>query len=177
MTTQPTSLERLQHLLPQLFTSTDLEGSPFLRAQLTADITVGIPLHYVEEVRLISHEMLTLMPNMPDSVLGLVQAKGHIFWLVNLAEMIGLTVKGNRSNRYEMIMVRTQDLSLKMGVSSSHISNQDLFLGFAVQRVKGTLRLHPEDLKTLEEDRFSASNPCLAGTIVKNDERISILNF
>ena len=177
MTTQTTSLERLKHLLPQLFTVTSAEGTPFLRAQLSQEMTIALPMHCVEEVSLISNDMITPMPNMPDSVLGLVQAKGHIFWLVDLAKIIGLRTQPDRSKRHEMIMVNTQKLSPEIHISNPNSMAPDLFLGFSVQRVKGTIRLQPEDLTRLEEDSVSLSNTCLERTIVKNGELISILNF
>ena len=177
ITPQKTSIERLQHLLPQLFTTDAVEGLPFLRAQITSEITVGIPLNCVEEVQLVSSDLITPMPNMPNAVLGLVQAKGHIFWLIDLGQLIGLGSGLSRAKRYEMVTVRTQDISSKIGMAGAFSSDQELFLGFAVQRVKGTLRIQVDELKTLRQDSHSIANACFAGHIVQNGELISILNF
>ena len=84
---QSSSIERLQHLLPQLFNPIQLEGEPFLRVQLTPEITAGFSLELVEEVQCIDLSRITPMPNMPQEVLGLIQLKGYVLWLVDLAQL------------------------------------------------------------------------------------------
>ena len=177
MQTEASSIDRLQDLLPQLFNSTVVEGEPFLRVQLTPETTVGFPLKLVEEVQLMSVANITPMPNMSEEILGLVQAKGHIFWLLDLARLLGFPALINRSKRYEMVMIRAQHMSFGLETSIPAPMEQELFLGFAVQKVRGSMRLSSQEILPLAEDTDSSLRQHLQGRVVKNGESISLLKI
>lgn len=171
-----TSIDRLQQLLPQLFTPNTLEGISFLRVNLTPDLTVGLPLDCIEEVRLISVESITSMPNMPDPILGLVHSKGYVFWLVDLAKILGLASPFIRAKRYEMIMLQSPAIAQLLGASVPINSEQNVFLGCAVQQVKGTVRLLPDDIQTSFDQTLPIPTQILRGYAIKDKELIAIIN-
>lgn len=174
---QSSSIERLQNLLPQLFNPIQLEGEPFLRVQLTDEITAGFSLELVEEVQCIDLSRITPMPNMPHEVLGLIQLKGYVFWLVDLAQLLGFPPLKNRGDRYEMVMLQTQRMPLGLETIASSSSEENLFLGFAVQQVRGTVRVRPEDISPPNANIDPTLQPHVQGQILKNGEVISLLNI
>lgn len=158
MTPITTSIERLQTLLPQLFAPSKVSGDLFLRVELAADVTVGFSLDLVEEVQTISVGQITPIPNMNEEVLGLVQARGYIFWLVDLSQLLRFQPLQNRRRQYEMIMMSLPSSAVTSS-STGDVLMAKQFLGFAVQKIKGTFRALPEDISTPDSnisDRFGS---------------------
>lgn len=176
MTSGTTSLGRLQTLLPQLFTSSPVAGELFLRVQLTGNLTVGFSLDRVEEVQTIPINRITPIPNTHKEVLGLIQVKGYIFWLVDLAHVLGFPPLQNRRNQYEMVMMNIQSSSLNPSRMEAS-SDPKMFLGFAIQQVKGTFRVLPEDILPTAPEISSRLGSHVHGEIHNNGETIYLINI
>ena len=176
MTSGATSLDRLQTLLPQLFTSNTVAGELFLRVQLTAHLTVGFSLDRVEEVQTIPISRVTPIPNMNKEVLGLIQVKGHIFWLVDLAHLLGFPPLQNRRNQYEMVMMNVPASPLNQS-RIKIASGPKMFLGFAIHQVKGTFRVLSEDILPTAPEISSRLASHVYGQIHNNGENIYLINI
>jgi positive phototaxis protein PixI len=171
-TTKPNA--RLQQLLPQLFEQDARSGDAFLRVQVTADIAMAIPLSWIEETQLLSPREITAMPNMPPHLLGLMRVKGQVLWLASLAHLLGLATEVERRYRYETIVLR-----LNTDASGSHTSGAsseaDLFLGLAVAKIKGSMRLTPDQLQPIGPQVPTDWRSCLSGQVVQDQETILML--
>jgi positive phototaxis protein PixI len=167
-TTKPNA--RLQQLLPQLFEQDARSGDAFLRVQVTADIAMAIPLSWIEETQLLSPREITAMPNMPPHLLGLMRVKGQVLWLASLAHLLGLATEVERRYRYETIVLR---LNTGNGLGAS--SEADLFLGLAVAKIKGSIRLTPDQLQPIGPQVPTDLRSCLSGQVVQDQETLLIL--
>ncbi len=168
-TTKPA--DRLKQLLPQLFDVGEQTGQAFLRFQVTSDMTMALPLACIEETKLLSPEAITPMPNMPTHVLGLMRLRDEILWLTSFAKLLGLTAEVERNDRLETIVIRiTPDMEATTN------SETNLFLGFTVHKIKGSIRLNDEQISPLAADVKPELQPFLSGQVNQDGETLLLLN-
>ena len=138
-----TTTDRLKELLPQLFNDEKLEGSYYLRFQLTNDISGLIDLKYVRESLNIDGDRITAVPNLPEYVVGLMSSRNQVFLAVDLAHLVGLPPQTVNLRQYQTIVVQ---------VSESQEKN---FFGLTVNNIQGISRRLPEqfsnDLKNVPD--------------------------
>jgi chemotaxis signal transduction protein len=163
--------DRLKQLLPQLFEADTRSGTAFLRLQVTADVTMALPLDWIEATQLLAPTDITPMPNMPHHLLGLMRVKGEVLWLASLAQFLGLATGVERVYRYETIVIRlTPAAQLGQG------SESDLFFGLAVNKIKGSMRLMEAAIAPIGADVSADLAPFLSGQVQHDQETIFILN-
>ncbi|MEO0456078.1 MAG: chemotaxis protein CheW [Cyanobacteria bacterium P01_A01_bin.114] len=171
--------DRLQQLLPELFEPTSAPGEKFLRLSLAPDLTVALALSWVEESLLISTQLVTPIPNMPPSVLGLMSSKGQVFWAVNLAQLLKLPAVLAPSQSYEVVVIRALPTSSDQ-MSDDGFLTQDtrrqLFLGLVVPKIRGTVRLSREEIVSPIDEVEANLQPYLSGQVVVDDETILVLS-
>lgn len=163
---------RLQQLLPELLNPKPVSGEQFLRLQLTPDLTIAIALSWVEETLLISPQWVTPIPNMPAHVLGLISAKGQVFWAINLAQLLEIPMVMESSQHYEVVMIRA------VAPESDQLTNgqEELFLGLVVPKIKGSIRLTLEEIISPLSEVSASLHPYLSGQVVVDGETILVLS-
>lgn len=162
--------ERLQQLLPELFNPQPVAGEQFLRLQLMPDLTIAIALSWVEETLLISPQAVTPIPNMPAHVLGLMSAKGQVFWAIHLTQLLELPVILAPSQHYEVVMMRA------LPAESSQTASGDLFLGLIVPKIRGSIRLSQEEIISPKNAVDAGFHPYLSGQTTLDGETILVLS-
>ncbi|MEM9264981.1 MAG: chemotaxis protein CheW [Cyanobacteria bacterium P01_F01_bin.13] len=163
--------DRLQQLLPELFNPKPVSGEQFLRLQLAADLTIAIPLSWVEETLLISTQWVTPIPNMPSHVLGLMSSKGQVFWAINLTQLLELPTALETSQYYEVVVIRALPMETEQ-VSPTTA----LFFGLVVPKIRGSIRLLPEDIISPETEVGANFHPYLSGQVVVDGKPILVLS-
>jgi positive phototaxis protein PixI len=160
--------ERLQQLLPQLFEVDQRSGDAYLRLQVTPDLAMALPLAAIEATQLLTPQEITPMPNMPAHLLGLMRVKGQVLWLASLAHLLGLATGSERVYRYETIVLR-------LSAPGERERESDLFLGFAVPKIKGSMRLSTEAIAPIDPQIHADLRPFLTGQVTQDQETILIL--
>ena len=162
--------DRLQQLLPALFNPTTVAGEQFLRLQLNADTTIAIALSWVEETLLISPQSVTPIPNMPAHVLGLMSSKGEAFWVLNLAQLLELPTILESSQYYEVVVIRA------LPAEENQNTVDELFLGLAVPKIRGSIRLSPEDIVSPMYEVDANFHPYLSGQAAVDGQTVLVLS-
>lgn len=163
-----TPLSRLQELLPQLFQANQLRSEPYLRFQLTAEMTALFSMEQVKESLLVDAEQITPLPNLPDPVIGIVSSRNHVFCVIDLAQLLMLPSVVTSSQRYHIVVV---------GVSQSlsqPASESELLLGIAVERIQGITRLNSSKLQSPIANFPASLTPYLRGCV--GDEQTPVLD-
>lgn len=163
-------VDRLQQLLPALFNPTPIVGDQFLRLQLTADTTIAIALSWVEETLLISPQSVTPIPNMPAYILGLMSSKGEAFWVINLGQLLELPTVLESSQYYEVVVIRA------LPAESDQDTTDELFLGLAVPKIRGSIRLSLEDIISPVNEVDANLHPYLSGQAVAEGQTVLVLS-
>jgi twitching motility protein PilI len=112
----------------------------YLHLQLTAEIAAALPrqadkrregtAHEIREVFALTVDRLTPLPNQPRWVMGLLDRRSRIYWMVDLADFFGLPpLEGTERN--------LAGIFLQAGGRT---------IGFGTRRVNGILQLAPDEV-------------------------------
>ncbi|MDJ0658605.1 MAG: chemotaxis protein CheW [Crocosphaera sp.] len=172
MSTATSSLSRLQELLPQLFETPDVQGEPYLRCQLTPQISGLVSMEFVQESLLVPGEQITFIPNMPSFVMGLMTSRDRVFLLIDLSHRLGLSSPCPLLQTYQIIVLRISSL-----MSQTANPNQEMLLGFVVPRIQGVMRVMSEQIIPSQPDISSQLNPYIRGNIMESGKSLPILNL
>ncbi|WP_169614361.1 chemotaxis protein CheW [Nodosilinea sp. P-1105] len=101
-------------------TSTALAAAAqsFLRFSLGSQAAL-LPTHQVQEAVTTAAARITPMPNMPPALLGLINRRSQVLWVVDLALLLGLPVAYPNSQQYNLVLMQTG--SVLLGLRVDHI--------------------------------------------------------
>ncbi|MEB3338416.1 MAG: chemotaxis protein CheW [Leptolyngbyaceae bacterium] len=135
-------------------------GTSFLRFQLDDQTPALLSMEHAQEVLVVPVERLTTMPNMPDCVLGLLNRRSRVLWMIDLAKLLGLEPLSANLQRYNVAIIRVGPTPLAL----------------AVQEVKGVTRF---SLDLIQSPRGSVPSNLLnylQGCILQVSEIILVLD-
>ncbi len=144
-------------------------GQVYLSFRLNDKTPALLSTQHSQEIIDVPASQITAMPHMAPGVLGLFNSRGHIFWMVDLAQWMGLEPLPVDINTYSVIVLRVPTQPSEQ-LGASLLQSDYVLMGFAVQLVKGSLRL-PETLIKPVTESFSATlAPYLSGLILHQAE-------
>ncbi|MDX2228145.1 MAG: chemotaxis protein CheW [Leptolyngbyaceae cyanobacterium bins.349] len=95
-------------------------GDPYLRFQLAEGVTAVLPMQQVQEVHRLPVHRLTPLPNLPGCVLGLINRRSQVLWVVDLAHLLDITYLGANQQQYHLAIIRSGQLMLALAVAHIH---------------------------------------------------------
>lgn len=168
----PSSISRLEKLLPELFRSTKREGKLYLRCQITSEITPLISMDYVEESLFIPTEQITPIPEMSPFFMGLMTSRDHVFFTVDLPQLLGFSPLSAYSRDYHIIVINISPF-----LDSSLALEGEMFLGLAVNQIEGMIRLTTDQILPPQRTFSSQIIPYVSGVAKQEDTLIPILEL
>jgi twitching motility protein PilI len=135
-------------------------GDPYLQFQLNSDISAVLPMQHVQEVVVLPSHQLTAMPGMVPCVMGLMNRRSHILWVVDFSRMLGLETLPPGSQIYNIITLKSDTGSL----------------GIAVNTVQGIIRLPIDRVQPVAHPSAIGLNAYLQGHIEQSDTIIHLFN-
>lgn len=135
-------------------------SQPYLQVALGDENIAVLPIRKAKEVLLVSHQRITPIPNMPDSILGLINQRSRIFWVVDLPYMLGMKPIARNQQNYHVAIV----------------SNNNISLGLAIKQVQGIMRLTAEEIKSPIGNVAAGLVPYLQGCFLQKDKIILLLD-
>ncbi len=99
-------------------------GLPYLSLQLEHDVTAAVPLKNVRETFVLASDRFTQMPNVHPCLMGLVEHRSNVFWVLDLPQLLGFT-------GLDSTAIETHIAVLQIGGS---------FLGLGVYRIGRVIR-------------------------------------
>lgn len=171
---------RLRQLLPELFDPTPLSGQQFLRVQFSPTLTVAVALDQIEESLQIPAHLITPIPNMAASVLGLMSTKGQVFWAVDLIKLMNLPLALKPSQFYEVVVIRADANAEEPAFATTETTTPperpQKFLGLIVPSIRGTIRLQQEQIVSPWHEFAPGLQPYLSGQAVVEEEMLAVLS-
>lgn len=134
-------------------------GDSYLSFYLNQQTPALLLMKYAQEVIVVPLNRLTPMPNMPGCVLGLLNRRSRVLWVVNLAKLINLPVTDPIAQQYQIIVIHVGKVKL----------------GLIVQSVKGIIHFPPHSHQVPTE-LFSPLAPYISGYIPQEDEMLIVLD-
>ncbi len=103
-------------------------GTGHLRVLLFEGVSILLPMSYVQEVISLPAHRLSALPNLPAPVLGLMNRRSQVLWLVDLSYLLGI-------GRLDLAPQTHQVVVLKVGKVS---------VGFAITSIEGMVAVPPD---------------------------------
>ena len=114
----------------------------YLKLQIDPSTQAVIPMTQAQEVVVIPRERITPIPNMPPEVMGLLNQRSRVFWVIDLPRLLNLSPLEPDLNAYNLAIVRANDIPL----------------GLVVQQIQGVIRVS----ETLIQSPIGNVSPHLA---------------
>ena len=135
-------------------------GDTYLKFKFGQQTPAVLSMSRAQEVVILPPERLTPMPNMPAYVMGLLNRRSRVLWVVDLARMLGLMPIETNVVHYSVVIIRDDSTSL----------------GLIVQTVEGVVRLTPESIQSPLGQVSSGLVPYLSGCILQEKEILLALD-
>lgn len=125
-------------------------GDPYIQLQLNDSAIAAVDTRQAQEVLVIAPQQLAVMPNLPTTVMGLINHRSRIFWVIDLPQIFGLTPLDPRAAEYHLAVL--------------HVDN--VHVGIAVQQVLGVTRVAQEAIASPFDNHLpEALVPYLRGCV------------
>ncbi len=135
-------------------------GEPYLKVQLTPQRAAVLPMEQAQEAIAIPASRVTPMPNMPESVLGLLNHKSRVLWVIDLAQLLGLQTQALTMQQYNIAIIR--------------IGKKPL--GLVVPEIKGIVRFTNETMISPIGEVSPELTPYLRGCFIQDQETLWVLD-
>lgn len=132
----------------------------YLKFQLNQQTTAVLSMRHTQEAILAPVEYITSMPNMPPCILGLMNWRSRIIWVVDLPRMLNLESLDYRPRQYNVIVIQVESL----------------VLGLVVQEIKGTTKFIVDEIHSPIGQVASSLVPYLSGCVVQQEEILLVLD-
>lgn len=155
---------KIQANLHNLFQSKLAPGDAYIRFQLTAEIPALLSMAQVQESLIVEAEKITPLPNMAESIIGIMSSRNRVFCVYDLAQLLTLPSPLISPRQHQVIVLRTNTEKL-------------IYIGLAVTRLQGMVRIATEKIQS-SVDSFSATiTPYFCGVVLEEANIIPILDF
>jgi len=151
----PPSLPNLQPVRQQ-----KAVGDAYLKFRLGQQTPAVFSMKHVQEALILPVHRLTPMPNMPACMLGLMNRRSRVMWVVDLAQLLGLPVLDTSARQYSLVMIRVGSIPLGLGV----------------QKIEGISWLTAESIQPPPGQAPSGLLPYLRGCVLQQKEILLVLN-
>ncbi|MEO1069035.1 MAG: chemotaxis protein CheW [Cyanobacteria bacterium J06638_6] len=131
----------------------------YLRFSLGAQAAL-LPTRQVQEAVATPAARITPMPNMPAAMLGLINRRSRVLWVVDLALLLGVPTAYPNSQQYNLVL-------MQIGA---------VVLGLRVSQIDGILSLPPQHLQPVTTHMPSGLVPFLRGCVLQDGEIILCLD-
>lgn len=135
--------------------STKPIGETYLKFRLNAQTPAVFSMRSVQEALVLSTRRLTPMPNMPAPMMGLMNRRSRVIWVVDLAQLLELSILDSNIQQYTVILIQVGAVPL----------------GLAVQQVEGMIRLQPDEIQSPVGQVSAALVPYLRGCALQQQEQ------
>ncbi|MFN4196298.1 MAG: chemotaxis protein CheW [Thermosynechococcus sp.] len=133
---------------------------PYLRLAVHDQLTALLPMTELQQVVVIPSQQLTVIPNMPPVVMGLLNFRNRIVWVLDLAHLLDL----------EPLDLRLTLLTIAL------LQTPEGYLGLALRQVRGIVRLPDSAIQSPVGTVRAALVPYLRGCCRLDQELFFILD-
>lgn len=138
---------------------------------LRQSVGVVLPLNSTAEVISVTLGEICPIPGIPPAVLGVVNQRGKLLWVMELSDLLGLDPSPKR--------LQSQD-NLTLVVLTASLANstvgQSRQLGCVVSSLKGIVSLDPAKIKPVSAKLFPTLGSFLSGVAEIEQLPVAVLN-
>ncbi|MDX2255349.1 MAG: chemotaxis protein CheW [Pseudanabaenaceae cyanobacterium bins.39] len=136
--------------------SAPVQDSPYLSLELDQQTSIFIELKYIRETLILPVDRIAQIPNVHPCLVGLVEHRGSIFWVVDLPQLFSGTG------------IDTNAIAIHVAV----LQVGDLFLGLGVYRIGKVQTISQDRIYPLDEQQQISPlvKPLIQGFVVDRAE-------
>ena len=138
----------------------DSLGNSYLRFHLEKHTPAILPMEYTQEVLIVPVRRITPMPNMAECVLGLLNWRNRVLWVIDLAQMLKFQPLDTTAQQYHMVIIKVEHVPL----------------GLVVQEVKGVTQFPLDSIQSPSGLVSSDLMSYLHGCIQHSSELLLVLS-
>ena len=135
-------------------------GDGYLQFKLNQNTTAVLLVNFTEEVIVLPLGAITSIPNTSELIVGLMNWRNRIIWVVDLPKILGLESQSHQIRQCNIIVVRHEAETI----------------GLMVPEIKGTVRFNSTTIQSAQ-NQASDLVPYLSGCIDDEDEFNLVLNI
>ncbi len=135
-------------------------GDGYLQFKLNPSTTAALLVNFTQEVVVLPFEVITPVPNTSELILGLMNWRNRIIWVVDLPRILGFESHIHQMRQCNIIVVHDKAETV----------------GLMVPEIKGTVRFNSVTIQSAE-NQVSTIVPYLEGCIWREDELNLVLNI
>lgn len=135
-------------------------GIPYLSLQVDSQTQIALPMENAQEVIVIPTESITPIPNMSNHIIGLLNQRSRIFWVIDLGRLLGVVLKPPESKQYNIAILK--------------VSN--IITGLMVEKIKGVVRIKEEQIESPIGVISPSITPYLKGCVMSSEGMLLILD-
>jgi len=136
------------------------QGDAYLRLMVRDRLTALVPVTEAQQVMVVAPRQLTVMPNLPSLVMGLLNYRNRVVWVIDLGQLLGLEPLSSDCPYYTVALLQAAEKRL----------------GIAVSDVRGILRLGADSIQSPVGTVNAALVPYLKGCCLVNAEMLLVLD-
>ena len=134
-------------------------GNSYLSFYLNQQTPALLLMEYAQEIIVVPLHRITPMPNMPGCVLGLLNRRSRVLWVVNLAQLLELPIAVPMAQQYQIIIICVGQIKL----------------GLVAQSVKCVTHF-PQHSSQTPINLSSSLAPYVSGCMPQGNETLIVLN-
>ncbi|BAZ17862.1 putative CheW protein [Calothrix sp. NIES-4071] len=135
-------------------------GDGYLKFQVNQQTAAVISMLHTQEAIVVPVESITSMPGMQECILGLMNWRSRIVWVVDLPRMLNLESIETRLRQYNVIIIRVDTI----------------LLGLVVDDILGTTKFGSDDIHSPIGQVASSLVPYLRGCVMQQQEMLLVLD-
>lgn len=155
---------RIQANLQELFKGSSASGNPYIKFQLTPEITALLSMERVQETSIVEAALVTPLPSMPASVIGIMNSRDRVFCVFDLARLLSLPSKLAAPRQYQIVVLQTTDPT-------------PIQVGLAVNNLQGIMRLTAEKIQSPMDNLPANIVPYVSGVVTAEKIATPVLEF
>lgn len=134
-------------------------GDTYLKFRLNAQTPAVFSMRSVQEALTLPTRRLTPMPNVPPALIGLMNRRSRVIWVVDLAQLLELPGLDFNAQQQSIILIQVGAIPL----------------GLAVQQVEGMVRLEASQIQSPVGQVSAALVPYLRGCALQQSQKPEML--
>ncbi len=142
--------------------------------QLHGAKSLLIPLSKTLGIISCHRQEICAIPGVAPNLLGVVNQRGQLLWILMLSEFLGLTQIGDRAKMSEKLFVLT--VTSDSGATITETGEQQSQLGCVVQKIQGIIAIDSQTYTPVNDEFEDGVKPMLLGMTDLQGDRLAILD-
>ncbi len=134
-------------------------GDAYLKFRLDPQTPAVFSMRSVQEAIVLPTRRLTPIPNVPPAMMGLMNRRSRVIWVVDLAQLLAISSLDANAQQHSIILVQVGAVPL----------------GLAVQQVEGMVRLESNQIQSPIGQISTALVPYLRGCALQQLQKPEML--